>query len=80
VWIGAAAMVVLQAGFTYLPAMNDLFHTAPIDAAAWMRVVGVAVSGYGVVGAEKWLRRRLRHRRPSGDVAGTAPGLRTAQE
>jgi len=64
VWVGVAAMVSLQLAFTYLPAMNDLFHSAPIDGADWLRVAAVALAGYGVVGTEKWVRRRLgeRHR------------------
>ncbi len=64
VWIGVAAMVSLQLAFTYLPTMNDLFHSAPIDRADWLRVTAVALAGYGVVGTEKWVRRRLgeRHR------------------
>ena len=60
VWMGAATMVALQLAFTYLPTMNGLFHTAPIDGAAWARAAAVALAGYGIVGTEKWIRRRLR--------------------
>jgi len=36
--------------------MNKLFHTAPISAASWLRIVSVAVIVFVVVEAEKWLR------------------------
>jgi Ca2+-transporting ATPase len=31
VWLGAAAMLLAQLALTYLPVMNRLFHTEPID-------------------------------------------------
>ncbi|MGK2957290.1 MAG: HAD-IC family P-type ATPase [Acidimicrobiales bacterium] len=57
---GILAMISLQVLFTYAPVMNELFHSAPIDGPAWTRIVGVAAAGYGIVGTEKWLRRRKR--------------------
>ena len=44
--------------FTYVPAMNSLFHSAPIDAQAWLRIIVVGVVIWGAVGLEKSLRRR----------------------
>jgi Ca2+-transporting ATPase len=55
---GVAIMVLLQLMFTYLPAMNLMFHSAPISFEAWGRILAVSVSAYFVVGVEKWLRRR----------------------
>jgi magnesium-transporting ATPase (P-type) len=60
VWLGIATMLGLQMAFTYLPAMNELFHTAPIDAGAWARIAAIGLAGYAIVGVEKWVRRRLR--------------------
>jgi cation-transporting P-type ATPase F len=59
-WViaGSAAMVGLQLLFTYLPAMNRIFHSAPITGDAWLRIIAVAIAGYLVVGAEKWLTRK----------------------
>jgi Ca2+-transporting ATPase len=59
---GCAAMVASQLLLTYVPVMNRLFHTAPISGAAWLRVSGVAVAVYLVVGFEKWVRFRLENR------------------
>ena len=42
--VGVAAQAALQAAFTYLPAMNALFDTAPIGLDAWIRIVLVATA------------------------------------
>ena len=60
---GVAIMVILQLLFTYLPAMNLLFHSAPISFGAWGRILAVSVIASVVVGVEKWLRRRSMERR-----------------
>lgn len=45
VWLGAIAMFLLQLGMTYIPLMNSLFHTAPIEPWWWaiMTAIGFAV-------------------------------------
>lgn len=57
-WItpGIVAMLGAQALFTYLPAMNRLFHTAPIRMDAWLHVAAVGVVVFVAVEAEKWIR------------------------
>jgi len=56
---GVAAQALAQIAITYLPAMNTVFQTAPIDAAAWMRIFLVAAGISVVVGIEKrWRARR----------------------
>ena len=44
---------------TYVPFMNTIFHSAPIDAEWWLSILGVGLAIYLIVEAEKWLRRRL---------------------
>ncbi|KOX14557.1 carbonate dehydratase [Saccharothrix sp. NRRL B-16348] len=56
--VGIAVTVALQLLFTYLPAMNTLFDTAPIGWRDWAVVVALAVVAYAVVEVEKWLRRK----------------------
>jgi Ca2+-transporting ATPase len=56
---GVTVMLVLQMLYTYLPAMNWMFHSAPISIEAWGRILAVAVITYSVVGLEKWLRLRF---------------------
>jgi len=56
---GVTIMLVLQVMFTYLPAMNLMFHSAPIDLNAWAKIVAAGVITYMIVEFEKWLRRRI---------------------
>ena len=56
---GALVMLTAQLLFTYLPIMNLLFHSAPIDALAWLRILAVSGVTFGVVEAEKWVRFRF---------------------
>jgi cation-transporting ATPase F len=62
VWAGVATMLALQLAFTYLPLFNTLFHTAPIDATAWLGIVAFALACGVIVGAEKTLRARPKKR------------------
>ena len=54
--IGALAMLGAQLLLTYVPVMNNLFHTAPLNAESWLRIVGVAAIAFGAVEFEKWIR------------------------
>jgi cation-transporting ATPase F len=59
-WIlgGVALQAVGQAALTYLPAMNTVFGTAPIDLQTWARIAVLA----GVAGVAVALDKRLRRR------------------
>ena len=61
-WVtgGVLTTVGLQILMTYAPFMQTLFHTAPLGPQAWVRIVGVGLCVYVAVGAEKWLRQRMR--------------------
>jgi cation-transporting ATPase F len=65
IWRGIAAMTGLQLLLTYVPAMNRLFHTAPIDGPAWGLILAAAVIVYLVVEAETWLRLQWKRRTQS---------------
>jgi cation-transporting P-type ATPase F len=54
--IGALGMLAAQLAFTYLPLMNTLFHTAPIDLGSWGRIACVALAAFVAVEFEKWIR------------------------
>jgi cation-transporting ATPase F len=60
--VGAAGMLLSQVGFTYLPFMNTLFHSAPMPLISWLWVVMAGAVAFLVVGLEKWLRHRPRRR------------------
>jgi magnesium-transporting ATPase (P-type) len=58
IWIAVAALVLLQAAFTYAPFMQNLFGTASLDAATWG---GILVAGFMVfllVELEKFCYRK----------------------
>ena len=55
---GVTLMIALQLLYTYLPAMNWMFHGAPISLGAWSRIVASGFLVYLVVGFEKWIRQR----------------------
>lgn len=57
-----AAVLVLQAVFTYWPMMHLFFHTAPLDEGMWVRIVAVSMSLLLVVEAERAIMRRLASR------------------
>ncbi|MGB3353258.1 MAG: cation-transporting P-type ATPase [Mycobacterium sp.] len=56
--VGVATQAFLQLAITYLPVMNTVFQTAPLDPGAWLRIFAIALVVSVVVGAEKWLRAR----------------------
>jgi magnesium-transporting ATPase (P-type) len=58
IYLGIAVVLVLQVGFVYLPFMNLIFGTAPLDVVAWLEA---AVAGFlimPIIALEKWWRRR----------------------
>ncbi|WP_373426988.1 cation-translocating P-type ATPase [Microbacterium sp. SORGH_AS_0888] len=59
IWWSALALVVLQAFYTYVPFMNDLFGSAPIAASSWLLMIACAVALFLVIEVLKALWRRL---------------------
>lgn len=57
--VGVGVQAMGQVAITYLPAMNHLFHTAPISVGAWLRISAIAAAAALVVAIDKRLRRRL---------------------
>jgi magnesium-transporting ATPase (P-type) len=56
VWIGSGAMVALQMAFTYMPAFNRVFQTAPIGVPEWLSIVLFATTCAAIIEAEKQWR------------------------
>ncbi|OEY65455.1 cation-transporting P-type ATPase [Marinobacter sp. X15-166B] len=65
VWAGIVAMAASSLAFTYLPVMNQLFHTAPIEVIDWLYISAVGLVIYLVVACEKWIRLWLAQRADS---------------
>ena len=53
---GVVTMIVSQAAFSCMPFMNVAFHSPPLDAAAWLRVIGVALAASVIVDFERRVR------------------------
>ncbi|MFC4913881.1 cation-translocating P-type ATPase [Actinomadura gamaensis] len=66
-WVGvsALAIVAIQMLYTYVPAMNAVFDSAPLSATAWLRIAAVAAASYLLVEILKRLQRP-RHAAPTG--------------
>ena len=57
IWWSALVLIVLQAGYIYLPFMNDLFASEPVDLVGWLLPIGMSVVVFLAVEALKALRR-----------------------
>ncbi|MEW6521000.1 MAG: cation transporting ATPase C-terminal domain-containing protein, partial [Thermodesulfobacteriota bacterium] len=55
---GAAAMLLLQILYTYLPVMNRLFQSEPIGLVAWGKIMAAGLLTYIIVEVEKKLWQR----------------------
>jgi cation-transporting ATPase F len=56
-WVGVGLTVGLQLLLTYVPFMNDLFHTEPLGWQPWLVVFMLSAAAYVVVELEKWRQR-----------------------
>jgi len=54
-WVigGFLTMIVLQALFTYMPVLNNLFASAPIDLLDWLKIFVCGLIVYAVVEYDK---------------------------
>jgi hypothetical protein len=51
-------MLLLQVTFTYLPAMNSIFGSAPLAISAWWPVIALGLVTNLVIGAVKWIENQ----------------------
>jgi Ca2+-transporting ATPase len=54
---GIVLIILFQIGFIYLPFMNKLFHSSPLNADAWLKTVVASSLIYPVISAEKLILR-----------------------
>ena len=57
--VGVLIQAAGQAAMTYLPSMNAVFHTAPLSAEAWLRILGVAMVAALAVALDKHFRHNI---------------------
>ncbi len=56
--LGIGFVVLAQIGFVYLPFMNRLFSSSPINLEGWLVSVAIAFSILPIVAFEKWIVKR----------------------
>ncbi|WP_349427979.1 HAD-IC family P-type ATPase [Microbacterium sp. LWS13-1.2] len=71
VWWSAIALIVLQLIYTYVPFMNVLFDSRPLDAASWILPIVVSI---GIFLAVEVLKAVLRARGTSSTTPDTLKG------
>ncbi|RKG57781.1 HAD family hydrolase [Corallococcus sp. CA054B] len=71
VFVGIAALVLLQAAFMYVPFFQRLFGSAPLSLGDIARSVLVGACVLPAVGLEKWLRSRPRRREVGRSVSAS---------
>jgi magnesium-transporting ATPase (P-type) len=71
VWWSAIALIVLQVIYTYVPFMNVLFDSRPLDAASWILPIVVSI---GIFLAVEVLKAVLRGRSTSSTSGDTLKG------
>jgi len=57
IFIGIGILLLLQACFIYLPPLQAVFGTAPLDGMAWLYAMLVGAVVLPVISLDKWVRR-----------------------
>jgi cation-transporting ATPase F len=65
---GVGFMLALQLLYTYVPGMNRLFGSAPLDLRSWGLVVASAAAIHMAVELDKWVRRQWEKKHPADQV------------
>lgn len=61
IFIGIGALLVLQTCFIYLPPLQTLFNSAPIDGRGWLFATAVGATVLPVISFDKWVRNRRKN-------------------
>jgi Ca2+-transporting ATPase len=62
IWFGSGAMVIIQVIFVNSKTMNTIFQSAPISFDSWLRIILVGITVSMIVGIEKNITSRVKHR------------------
>jgi magnesium-transporting ATPase (P-type) len=68
IWGGIFFMIMAQLAFTYLPVMNQLFHTAPIGLNDWLHIIAVGFTIHIVIALDKIIRLYFDRRAKRGEI------------
>lgn len=59
IFLGVGVMILLQIAFTYVPAMNEIFHSQPIGIDSWLKILGVSFTVYLIIEIKKLASNKL---------------------
>ena len=72
IYIGIAAILLLQLVFVYAPFMNAVFGSAPLGLRSWAEAALVGALIMPIISVEKWWRRRRATTSEAAEAAPTA--------
>ncbi|MDH5432068.1 MAG: cation transporting ATPase C-terminal domain-containing protein [Nitrosopumilus sp.] len=59
IFVGVAVMILLQITFTYVPIMNEIFHSHPIGMESWLKIIGVSLVVFIIIELKKFVSKKL---------------------
>ena len=60
IFLGVGTMILLQIAFTYIPVMNEIFHSKPIGIDSWLQIIGVSIVTFLIIEIKKFVLVRLK--------------------
>jgi len=66
IYLGIAAMILLQLAATYLPQFNSILQTTPLDATTWIEIIAVSSLVFIFAELEKYVKRNTKFLKISG--------------
>lgn len=67
IFIGIGILIVLQACYIYMPLLQTLFNSAPLDGRGWMFAMAVGAIVLPVISFDKWVRNRRENKAGIGE-------------
>jgi magnesium-transporting ATPase (P-type) len=71
IYVGIAAVLLLQLAFVYAPFMHAVFGSAPLSLVSWAEAAAVGALIMPIIGVEKWWRRRCAEQPGASETAPT---------
>ncbi len=60
IFLGVVTMIMLQIAFTYIPVMNEIFQSKPIEIDSWLKIIGVSITTFLIIEIKKFVVVRLK--------------------
>ncbi|NQV40337.1 MAG: cation-transporting P-type ATPase [Nitrosopumilus sp.] len=60
IFLGVGIMILLQITFTYVPVMNEIFHSHPIEINSWIKIIVVSLVTFLIIEIKKFLWKRFK--------------------